>query len=1291
MGGAWQRGVRVLLAAFFFLVDPGAGQARDLWTQRRKAVRFLHSAAFSRTDPLSASFPSVRPGLIPVDASGLPDWLANSVGLFADVRAYVPPAPGQRRVLVHVQDLHDVEEAQRNIADLLEQLAASVDTSDGLLVGVEGAAGPFRTADFRVLAGSSVIRRVSDRFLRAGLLSGPEFFSLTTDRPFRLWGVEDPFAYESNIGALTQTFSSQHQDLARLSLARRRVDRLKKAFYPPALLVLDEAKTAYETGRLPLSGFVEQLSDEHSVQEMGPSLVRYRDALRLESDWSLVGGTADQQRLLDRLAPLLTNTERRRLTETGLACRLGRAPHSSFFVVLKEICRIHRIDLAGYPHVLAHSASIEKIEGLNPEELLREVDRFADLQMKTRMGTPAAAKIFDLDQDLRMVEKVGTFAWTPDDFARWNRRRHELALWSQRGARLEKSFAGLPRALSAQPWPHIADVANRYVPFYRWAQARNRPLVQNLLARWTDDHPAVLVAGGFHADGLRSVAQSAGLGYIALVPRVIHTQKFSPPLASFRSGSKNRNWFLPGSHLLQNRLQTAGVEYGPVSQDRAEFPLVFQAAVYAELVGTSSFPSALQKLQEVAHARFGVFLTVEDNDENSGETVLTARLGPSSRGPVYTVTLRRTSPEGNGTVDYTVQVTAVSGWRHVVERMRRADEEFSTIGPTIKLWIAGTLPRMGNRFAMAFRRSAVYLIPTVRTAGGSGLLSYLGGLKSRWTDMILLAREREEVARALPHPRDERHRLLAALAQNHTLELPDPWIQSLLSIVNGTSLPSNNKKSLSIRLTPTGENPPVVVTFHVARARALYERPADHSPYQIVKNSDGQVDVYLAEPVISSPDRLLPLVGRRLLREINGETSLASPVEEAAIALGMWEYLVQDRVNSWASFVSGLKLKPEIGVPTSADQDAWVSGQSLVFSEPSDGLDLNSGLLVLIGAPPNATTESLANLDRVDLLTQRLRALGMDESAAIKHAERIVLQRLRQRLHLIEQFQKMADQRGLLTRLSWRVDGGALAQSGADLVMGLLKQVGTSQGQRAALKNIAYPNALQAQMTDQFPWLARTLVGLMKMTGQPLDRASPHDQHARLSDMWAVYAEHFAVGYGQLSAAESNPTMLAGAGPLHEVAAGVFDLRNLDDQPSFDRMRETLLRRDLNRFRATVLWPTQESEEAVVSKLMDRFRFRTPVAEGEKARVRQFLESDRVLVVPQGRATVSLDAVFETISRKWDSVTHVDVYTANVAAFDTNVSTLLSWSLFENGVLISKSVESALAEQRIRAFIQRQA
>ena len=116
------RGIRLLLAFVLFMGEGSwAYAARDLWSDRRRAVRSARSnptpdLRHSSWDRLMAAFPTIKKGAPlplagPASRSSLPHWLESAVGFYADVGESHLPTKGERRVLIHIQDLHDVEEA----------------------------------------------------------------------------------------------------------------------------------------------------------------------------------------------------------------------------------------------------------------------------------------------------------------------------------------------------------------------------------------------------------------------------------------------------------------------------------------------------------------------------------------------------------------------------------------------------------------------------------------------------------------------------------------------------------------------------------------------------------------------------------------------------------------------------------------------------------------------------------------------------------------------------------------------------------------------------------------------------------------------------------------------------------------------------------------------------------------------------------------------------------------------------------------------------------------------------
>jgi hypothetical protein len=564
-------------------------------------------------EKLSAAFPPLEqaaslPG--PTSPAVLPEWLGSAVGLHADLGEFFPPSGKERRVLIHIQDLHDVEEAQRNTAAVLEQLAKSLGGKQGLPVGVEGASGGFRTDDFRALASPRALQRTANRFLKAGFISGPEYFSLTTETSVRLWGAEDARAYAANIASLTDSFAGQAKDDARVSEGRRLVHRLKTHFYPPALKELDDLRARYAEGRLGLASYARSLADGAST-EIGPNLRLFLSAVAEEEDLPASRVEEDQKRFLEALAPRLSEPEIHQLMEAGLAHRLGRAPYARFHAALKDLAGRHGLSLNDYPGLTAYAAYAAKADGLNRAALWREIDALVEERFQALLTSPDLEELASVDADLRLIEKLNGFSLSADDFKRMLERRDALRLWSERGESLSHR---VPSRLGA--WPNLSPVMDRHEGFYRWAEERNAPLVNNLLARWTGGGPAVLVAGGYHAEGIRAAAVSRGLGYISLIPRVTATQEFPGSLDSFRNPQWSLEWFSRGERVgLHQPLLTAAQPDASAAGRTDEFQRVFcfQALLdQAGEFGAVSLKEAQRAVKQTIQAarRFGLELSL---------------------------------------------------------------------------------------------------------------------------------------------------------------------------------------------------------------------------------------------------------------------------------------------------------------------------------------------------------------------------------------------------------------------------------------------------------------------------------------------------------------------------------------------------------------------------------------------------------------------------------------------------------------------------------------------------------
>jgi len=249
------RSLAVLITVVFLLngvLSPVA--EANFWADRKKA-------AAGKNAPLLLA--SAAPQRLP-DFHSLPQPLQNleainresfggRVGREPMVSALVQRVPlrngtvrkvfaspsGRGPIVVHIQDVHQNEEAQRHIARILQSLtqpapgaptsglapsrdlAASQATGTGprvAVVALEGAFGPIDLSRFRSFGDKNAMAQAADHLLRTHAITGPAHWALTVpENPPPLLGVDDEFHYRRELTQVSAQIASYRLELAGLA------------------------------------------------------------------------------------------------------------------------------------------------------------------------------------------------------------------------------------------------------------------------------------------------------------------------------------------------------------------------------------------------------------------------------------------------------------------------------------------------------------------------------------------------------------------------------------------------------------------------------------------------------------------------------------------------------------------------------------------------------------------------------------------------------------------------------------------------------------------------------------------------------------------------------------------------------------------------------------------------------------------------------------------------------------------------------------------------------------------
>lgn len=485
------------VAVFFFVSQTclyGVAEA-NFWRERRRTSderrdEMISLARLPLPRPAglarSASFPfpsldaAAAPGRYPAPIADLSASLSR-FGTVKEIHVASDNAP----IVVHLQDVHEHEGAQRSLAHLVEAAAAA-----GVrLVGLEGAAGFFAVDPFRSYPSAAVTRGLADAFLKAGYLGGPEFAAVTLPRPPMLWGVEDPAAYARNVESLRVAHGRRAELEAWLRREERRVAELRSRISSPALRSYDRAFHAFHSGG-PLLPYVENL-----LRLVGsprpPVLAAFAEAAGLERTLDFAQVERLRTSLLSRLGERVNEAEMRSLLALARRSRSGDISGADFYRVVVAVGRRHGVTLVDHPALAAYSRYVELASGITAADL-DEAIRASDRRVVARLASAAPEKeAVEAGRRVVFIRKLVAHQLTPGEW---------------------RDYRRLP--------PPAVDLAP-FEGFYAWAERRNAAMVRSLLERMDDvgARRAVLVAGGFHTPGLADLLRKNEVSYLVVAPR----------------------------------------------------------------------------------------------------------------------------------------------------------------------------------------------------------------------------------------------------------------------------------------------------------------------------------------------------------------------------------------------------------------------------------------------------------------------------------------------------------------------------------------------------------------------------------------------------------------------------------------------------------------------------------------------------------------------------------------------------------------------------------------------------
>jgi len=506
------------LAAVYFLTQAAFAHAAEtnFWSERRR-----QSDAVTKTNPQMARLPApagtglsalpaparlaaqnplsaaVSSRLPPGRQQELLPLLSSLPQNFGQVRDVAFPKKGAGKIVLHIQDIHQNAEAQDNIRQAVAALAASQPVHR---LALEGAFENIDFAPYRDYPHPQVIQAVADYFLRVNKITGPVHAALTGAKNFPpVVGVDDRALYDANVDAYRRAAPRLAQAQKALAAARQHLADEKKSVFSPGLARFDESIEDYRAGRASLAEHSRRLAALGT--DMPPAFRDFLKALAMETALDFSRVERERAALLDVLVPRLTPEDLNGLLHDSTTYRLGQMSYGAFYRRLAALCRKNTVDLAAFPSFNGYLEYALLADRLLAEDIFDALNTLERGGFERLAKTPAERALIENSRALFLLGKLVDFSLTPAEWTEYRGRRDNAFL------------AGLkiPRG--------------DFEDFYDSARRRDELMAENLSRAFQEKKGlAVLVTGGFHAQGMKDLLTARGFTVVSYVPKITRVE-----------------------------------------------------------------------------------------------------------------------------------------------------------------------------------------------------------------------------------------------------------------------------------------------------------------------------------------------------------------------------------------------------------------------------------------------------------------------------------------------------------------------------------------------------------------------------------------------------------------------------------------------------------------------------------------------------------------------------------------------------------------------------------------------
>jgi tetratricopeptide (TPR) repeat protein/predicted nucleic acid-binding Zn-ribbon protein len=427
------------------------------------------------------------------------------------------------KLVVHIQDAHANVEAQENEAKLIKYLNDKYKVN---LVSVEGGFGDFDAEFFRSFPKDKKVRdKIAKYFLSKAFISGSDYLLITENKPPTVYGAEDKELYTAHLNTFKDNQTTADSLNKSLDTLEGVIETLKAKHYSKDLKELDSKANDFRLGRISLEEYLSYLNIASIINNVDlskfPNLYSLITSQELEHKINFEKAEAERQDLIESLAKALSKTDLEELVRNSLEFKANKLTPREYYAYLEKLTQKADIGTSTYTNLFTYIKYISLSEKLDNARVFEEIDNFTQ-QLKDKLTTSSTQKDIDnLAYIIRILKGLSNINLSPKEYENFKKTKEEF---NQR--RLAQLFRRYVDSSYVNSLPSDGDIAS-LEKFYDIAHDRDRAIVSNSLNRLNREYntnSVILVAGGFHTQGITSILKEKDISYIVVAPNIKQSQ-----------------------------------------------------------------------------------------------------------------------------------------------------------------------------------------------------------------------------------------------------------------------------------------------------------------------------------------------------------------------------------------------------------------------------------------------------------------------------------------------------------------------------------------------------------------------------------------------------------------------------------------------------------------------------------------------------------------------------------------------------------------------------------------------